>query len=340
MSRAKVLFWVHDPEAPSFRHRLAAHIPALESEGFACEVETFPRRRYGVRILERWSRLREFDLLVVAKFKLETGERSVVRRFAKKIAYDFDDAIYYSKPDRPGDPPGRGTRRVRKFRAMCAIADLATAGNETLAAAARPFATKVEIVPTPIDLAPYSFSPRESSGARLVWIGLPGNLPYLDLLREPLANLRREFPSLCLRIVSERAPAEFPIPVDFLPWSSATEARDLASADIGLMPLTDDEWTRGKGGFKLLQYMAARLPAVASPIGVNREIVVHGETGFLAADSAAWERSLRTLLQEPVRARAMGEAGRRRVEKRYERSIVSRRLVELYRLAIAIPGAS
>ncbi len=106
------------------------------------------------------------------------------------------------------------------------------------------------------------------------------------------------------------------------------------------MPLSDDDWTRGKGGFKLLQYMAARLPTVASPVGVNREIVAEGETGFLAADSAGWERSLRTLLQHPVRARAMGEAGRRRVEERYERSIASRRLVELYRLAIAIPGGS
>jgi glycosyltransferase involved in cell wall biosynthesis len=326
----RILFWVHDPEAPSFRHRLAANIPALEAEGFACEVETFPRRRYGIRILERWARLSAFDLLVVAKFKLEAGERRAVRRLAKRIAYDFDDAIYYAKPDAPGDPPGSGARRIRKFRAMCAITDLVTAGNETLAAAARPFARNVEVLPTPIDLAPYSASSPERSGTRLVWIGLPGNLPYLEILREPLSKLAGEFPNLSLKVISERPPASLPVPVEFVRWSPATEALDLASSDIGVMPLSDDAWTRGKGGFKLLQYMAARLPAVATPVGVNREIVADGETGFLAGDSAGWETSLRTLLQHPVRAREMGEAGRRRVEERYERSFASKRLVELY----------
>ena len=329
--KRRILFWVHDPEAPSFRHRLAAHIPLLESEGFSCEVETFPRRRYGLRVLERAGSLRGFDLLVAAKFKLEIGERPIVRRLAKKIVYDFDDAIYYSKPDRPGDPPGRGARRVRKFRAMCALADLGTAGNETLAAAARPRARRVETVPTPIDLSPYAAVARDGGGPRLVWVGLPGNLPYLDLLREPLARLRPEFPTLSFRIVSERAPADFPVPVEFRPWSSATEARDLASADVGVMPLTDDDWTRGKGGFKLVQYMAARLATVASPVGVNREIVADGESGFLAADPEGWERALRTLLRDRDLARRMGEAGRRRVEERFDRAIVSRRVFELYR---------
>ncbi|MGH9442904.1 MAG: glycosyltransferase family 4 protein [Thermoanaerobaculia bacterium] len=328
--KSRALFWVHDPAAPSFRHRLAVHIPALESEGFACEVETFPRRRYGLRVLERLARAREFDLLVVAKFKLEIGERQAVRRAAKKIAYDFDDAIYYSKPARPGDEPGRGARRVRKFRAMCSITDVVTAGNETLAAAARPFARRVEVVPTPIDLSSYGQPRRASNGLRLVWIGLPGNLPYLDILRGPLATLGAEFPDLSLKVISERPPAGVPIPVEFVPWSSSTEAGELAACDIGVMPLSDDGWTRGKGGFKLLQYMAARLPAVASPVGVNREIVVQGETGFLAPDAAAWETSLRALLRDPGRAREMGLAGRRRVEERYERSIVSRRLARIY----------
>ena len=172
---------------------------------------------------------------------------------------------------------------------MCAIADLVTAGNETLAAAARPYARRVEILPTPIDLAPYSGPSLERSGTRLVWIGLPGNLPYLEILREPLARLSGEFPALSLKVLSERPPAALPIPVEFVRWSAESEARELAACDIGLMPLSDDDWTRGKGGFKLLQYMAARLPTVASPVGVNREIVAEGETGFLAADSSGWE---------------------------------------------------
>ncbi len=97
------------------------------------------------------------------------------------------------------------------------------------------------------------------------------------------------------------------------------------------MPLNDDAWTRGKGGFKLLQYMAAGLPCVASAVGINSEIVVEGATGFLPATLAEWEEALRQLLSDPERRRRFGQAGRRRVEERYERSIVSRRLVELYR---------
>jgi glycosyltransferase involved in cell wall biosynthesis len=337
--KRRILFWVHDPEAPSFRHRIASHLPALESEGFSCDVEIFPRRRYGVRILERAAHLREFDLLVIAKLKLETGERQAVRRLARKIVYDFDDAVYFSKPDRLGDPPDRGRRRIRKFQATCAIADLVTAGNETLASHARPHSRRLEVVPTAIDLFRYTSRARSGSATRLVWIGLPGNLPYLDLVREPLAALRREHPGLSLRVVSERPPEDFPIPVDFVRWSEESEAADLAAADVGVMPLTDDDWTRGKGGFKLLQYMAAGLPCVASPVGVNREIVIDGTTGFLAADDSEWESALRSLLADPAQAKRMGEAGRRRVEERYEKSIVSRRLVELYR-SVAIPGGS
>jgi glycosyltransferase involved in cell wall biosynthesis len=327
----RILFWVNDPQAPSFRHRLAGHIPELESERFSCEVDVFPRRRYGVRVLERLSRLPDFDILVLAKLKLETGERALVRRAARRIVYDFDDAIYIAKPDRPGDPPDDSPRRIRKFRKMCAMADLVTAGNETLASFALPFSRRLEVVPTPVDLSRYVGRSGSRSGTRLVWIGMPGNLPYLHLLREPLAALRGEFPGMTLRIISERSITDCPVPVEFVRWSPETEAADLSESDIGVMPLNDDGWTRGKGGFKLLQYMAAGLPCVASPVGVNREIVSAGLTGFLPSSPGEWEEALRRLLSDAECRRRFGDAGRRRVEERYERSIVSRRIVELYR---------
>ncbi|HET9796001.1 MAG TPA: glycosyltransferase family 4 protein [Thermoanaerobaculia bacterium] len=329
---SRALFWVHDPEAPSFRHRLAAHLPALASAGIAGEVERFPRRRYLLRVLERMRRLRAFDLLVIAKFKLESGERNLVRQAARRIVYDFDDAIYYGKPDRPGEEPDRSPRRVRKFRATCAVADLVTAGNATLAAAARAAARRVEVVPTGIDLSPYpppAGDPR--GGFRIAWIGLPGNLPYLEIVAGALARLAARHPALRLVVVSERPPARFPAPVEFVRWSKEGEAAALSDCDVGIMPLEDDDWTRGKGGFKLLQYMAAGLPTVASPVGVNREIVVEGETGFLAGSAEEWELSLDRLLGDALLRRRMGLAGRRRVEENYAMTIVSRHVVELYR---------
>ena len=337
---SRALFWVHDPEAPSFRHRLAAHFPALEKAGIACEVETFPRRRYVLRVLERARRLSGFDLLVVAKFKLETGERGIVRRGARRIVYDFDDAIYFGKPERIGDEPDRSPRRVRKFRATCALADLVTAGNETLAAAARGSARSVAVVPTGIDLGPYRAAASGSaSGARIAWIGLPGNLPYLAIAEPALARLAERRADLRLAVVSERAPAAFGAPVDLVRWSRETEAAALAACDVGIMPLEDDDWTRGKGGFKLLQYMAAGLPTVASPVGVNREITVEGETGFLASSPEEWERALARLLGDPELRRRMGRAGRRRVEENYAMPIVSERVVALYRGLLGEPRA-
>lgn len=328
----RLLVWVHDPEAPSFRHRIAAHIPALEAAGNACRVEIFPRRRYVLRALERLRRLREFDMLLVAKLKLEAGERRLVRGAIPRLVYDFDDAIYYAKPDRAGEEPDRTRRRVRKFERMCGIADLVLAGNETLAAFARPHARRVEVVPTGIDLAPYGGRAGAApAGPRLVWIGTAGNLPYLKIVEGALSELAAEFPALKLRIVSDRLPGGFSAPLEFARWSSETEAAQLESSDVGIMPLDDDDWTRGKGGFKLLQYMAARLPVVASPVGVNREIVVEGETGFLARGGEEWKASLRRLLADADLRRRMGSAGRRRAEELYERSIVARRIVELLR---------
>jgi len=328
----RALFWVHDAAAPSFRHRLAAHIPALESAGIRCEVDEFPRRRYGARVVARTARLREFDLLVVAKLKLELGERWIVRKRARRIVYDFDDAIYFAKPDRPGEAPDRSPRRVRKFEATCRIADLVTAGNRTLARAAERAARRVEIVPTGIDLSGYARrpEPRKASG-RIAWIGLPGNLPYLQLVERPLARLAERHPGWRLTVLSERSPGRFAAPVEFLPWSKETEAENLSACDVGIMPLEDDEWTRGKGGFKLLQYMAAGLPTVASPVGVNREIVVEGETGFLASSPDEWEERIERLLGDSALRLRMGLAGRRRVEEEYVMTKVSARVVALYR---------
>ncbi len=326
----RALFWVHDPEAPSFRHRLAAHVPSLEAAGFACRVERFPRRRYGWRVVERAASLRATDLLVIAKLKLETGERWLVRKWVRRIVYDFDDAIYFAKPARPGEPPDRSPRRVHKFLVTCAIADLVIAGNEVLAREARRAARRVEVIPTGIDLSPYNPSLAGKVPGRIAWIGLPGNLPYLSILEEPLRRLVQRHPDLRLRVISGRAPDSFAAPVEFVPWSKAGEASDLASCAFGVMPLEDDDWTRGKGGFKLLQYMAAGLPAVASPVGANREIVVDGETGFLAGSPEEWERAIGRLLTDADLRSRMGLAGRRRVEERYAMPRVSNRIVSLF----------
>jgi len=326
----RALFWVHDPEAPSFRHRLAALIPVLREAGWECRVERFPRRQYVWRVWRRAASLREFDLLVIAKLKLESGERGVVRRNARRIVYDFDDAVYFSKPERLGDAPDRGRRRIRKFQATCAIADLVTAGNAVLAEAARVSARRVEIVPTGIETAAYPEREAVRDPGRIAWIGLPGNLSYLALAEEALRAAAATHAGVRLRVISDRAPGNFAAPVEFVRWSAESESRSLSECSIGIMPLPDDDWTRGKGGFKLLQYMAAGLPTIASPVGANREIVVEGETGFFAETPRQWQDAVERLLGDPDLRLRMGEAGRRRARESYDRDVIARRVTALY----------
>lgn len=281
--------------------------------------------------MERGREVSGLDLLVVAKLKLLPPETSWARRKARRIVYDFDDAVYVGKPERPGLPPNRSRWRLAKFAATCRMADLVVAGNEELARFARPFARRAEVVPTGIDVSRYPAGlPPRSGGPVIAWIGLPENLSYLELIRPALAAVAGRVPGLRLRVISSRFPEWPEIPVERVAWSEGSEVAALSTADVGVMPLSDDDWARGKGGFKLLQYMAAGLPCVASPVGANHGIVVDGVTGLLPADGAAWFEALRTLLSSAETRRAMGREGRRRVETLYDRRVLGPRVAALY----------
>lgn len=323
-------FWAYDLGEPSFRHRLAPVQPELERRGWLCEAETLPRRRYLRRIFERRARLGEFDVLVLHRIKATPLELLPLRKASRRIVYDVDDAIYFHKPRRLGDEPDRSWLRQFKFARTCRTADLVIAGNQTIARVAGRATSSVEVVPTPVDLENYERAGLTDRAARtLVWIGLPENVAYLELVHPVLSGLARRYPDLRLRVVSSSFPEWSDVPIERVAWSGATEVASLRSAGVGIMPLTDDDWTRGKCAFKLLQYMAAGLPCVGSAVGANRDVVVEGVTGFLANDAAGWERSLRALLDDPSLAARMGEAGRERVRQHYDRRVVARRVADL-----------
>ena len=328
--RRAALFWAYDLDQPSFRHRMAPVQPELERRGWRCEVETLPKRRYLRRILERRARLRGFDVLVLHRIKATPLELIPLRRVSNRIVYDVDDAIYFHKPRRLGDEPDRSWFRQFKFARTCGTADLVIAGNRTLARVAGRSTSSVEIVPTPVDFDNYERAkPLRRASHTLVWIGLPENVVYLELVRPVLGRLTQRYPDIKLRVVSSSFPDWPEIPIERVHWSKATEIQDLLSAGIGIMPLTDDDWTRGKCAFKLLQYMAAGLPCVGSAVGANCDVVVEGVTGFLASNAADWERALRSLLDDASLAARMGESGRERVRQHYDRRVVARQIADL-----------
>jgi glycosyltransferase involved in cell wall biosynthesis len=313
-----VLLLGYDLDQPSFRHRMRNLIVPLEAQGWQVRVERFPSGRYGLRTWERRRLLRWAHVAVLHQIKLSALEARLFAALTRRRIFDVDDAIYVRKPRRLGEPVGDSRWRRRKFAATCRAADVVAAGNDVLASVARPAARAVAILPTSVDVSCYrQAAPGDDAGPTIVWIGSPENLIYLEMIRPALARLSARHPALKVRVICSKFPAWPEIRVECIPWSEATEAGALAAAHIGIMPLTDDEWSRGKCAFKLLQYMASSLPCVASPVGANAEAVLDGVNGFHAATLEDWERRLEALIVSPQLRARLGAAGLEQVERRY-----------------------
>jgi hypothetical protein len=247
------------------------------------------------------------------------------------LVVDYDDAIYH----RYDMHASRVVRALlgEKIDAVMRRADLVLAGNSYLAERARTAgARRVEIVPTVVDLKRYDAARPEAPAKPISigWIGSPKTAPYLQSVTRLLSDLARRYPVSCVAIGARQDQvAESPLVAR--PWSQTNEVELLRGLDIGIMPLPDEPWTRGKCGYKLIQYMACGLPVVASPVGVNTDIVRHGESGFLAATEQQWEAALTRLILDPDLRRRMGSMGRQRVESEYSLQVQAPRLEQLLR---------
>mgnify|MGYP001194383274 CR=1 FL=1 len=273
-----------------------------------------------------------FDLVWIEKEALPWLplwlERLLLR--GRPYVLDFDDAIFHSYDL-------HFSTLVRNFFGqridhLMAGARLVIAGNEYLARRARDAnAPWIEVLPTVIDLERYKVRPTrivQPDPLRIVWIGSPSTIHYLSLLQEPLTRLSRQF-SVRLRVIGARIPHMPGVDAEFVPWSEETEVASIQECDIGVMPLLDSPWERGKCGYKLIQYMACGLPVVASPVGVNSQIVHANENGLLANNDKEWVRALDLLLGNATLRQHMGAVGRKKVEDAYCMQQVVPRLTAL-----------
>jgi len=346
----KILFLVPYPltESPSQRFRFEQYFNFLTENGHRFHVQSFLdsdnwRIFFGsTKFLSTLSALlkgffkRFLILFQIGAYSIVFIHREVTpigppifewiisQILRKKIIYDFDDAIWMT--DRKNESWLLKTLKWRsKIQSICRWSYKISCGNDYLSSYARQFNKNVFYNPTTIDTEnlhnPLLYKKDDEDKIIVGWTGSHSTLKYLIELEPILRILENKYPHIQINVISDIPPKLNLRKLHFNRWSLATEIHDLAQFDIGIMPLPDDEWAKGKCGFKALQYMSLQIPTVASPVGVNSIIISHGENGFLCSSPQEWEQCISTLIENKNLRDAVGRNGRKKVRDRY--SVVS-----------------
>jgi len=337
----KILFWVPYPsEGASNRYRVEQYLPYLKKETIRYSLRPFwSRQAYKILYLKGCyfrkaifficgTLSRILDLLVIFRYDIVFIHReaypigwaffdSVLSLIGKPIIFDFDDAIFlpassqsnyfikrFKKPEKVDDA-------IKKSKYVIA-------GNSYLADFALRFNRSVTIIPTPIDTDKYYPVVKGPSEKIIIgWIGSFTTLYFLDPMREVFIFLSKKFPDVRFKVVGGNFSINGLSCVISKPWSPDQELDDLSTFDIGIMPMPDNDWTKGKCGFKAILYMSMGIPCVCSPVGMNNEIIRDGVNGFLADNQEEWVSKLSFLIGDFKLRRKIGEEARRTVEEKY-----------------------
>lgn len=359
-----VLFLVPYPtEAPSNRLRIEQYFPYLRKHGVKTRLRPFMsrsffRRRYrsgeyaqkaisiSLSIFSRLLDIRraaESDVIVVHREAFPFGGAIVERAMAatgRPIVFDFDDAIYLPNVGGEAGSLARLLRRPEKTARIIELSSVVIAGNDALRQYARQYNDRITVIPTPVDTDHFrpQAAPTEHDGVVIGWIGSNTTAPYLKMVEPALEELSRRHPGLELRIVGgSYQPPGLPH-VSLRRWGLESELRELHGFDIGIMPMPDTEWTRGKCGFKTLFYMSVGLPSVSSPVGITTDIIQNGCNGYLASSTEEWVERLGLLIEDAAARRRVGLAGRQTVEEKFSLHTQAPRLLAALEQAAASRG--
>jgi glycosyltransferase involved in cell wall biosynthesis len=326
------------------------YLPFLENEGVEVDVhalitdpmlrERYRGQRYSTskligayfRRVETLLQRSRYDILWVEKEALPWWPLWTERVLYANVPYilDYDDAVFHNY-----DLHSKAwVRRFfgRRLDGLMAGAAAVIAGNNYLAERATAAgAASINVVPTVVDTTEYvprGSSDRGGNRLQIVWIGSPSTQQYLELVYEPLRLLAKRY-AFVFRVIGGENVAVPGVDTEYVGWCEETEREQIRECSVGIMPLSDTPWERGKCGYKLIQYMACGLPVVASPVGVNREIVDHGVSGLLAETDADWISGLELLLADAETRARMGLAGRKRVEEYYSLAVQGPRILQI-----------
>jgi len=338
MSEIDALFLTkYDRKGASSRYRSLQYFPHFEEAGISCShsplfSDTYLEQLYEtgdrplglvltnyLRRIRSLLQIRKYDIIILEKELLPYAPALFERllgQFDVPVIADYDDAIFHNY-DRSDNPI---VRRFlgQKIDVVMREADAVVAGNEYLASRARSAgASRVETIPTVIDLEKYTQVPPDTEGPLTIgWIGSPDTIrfvePIVDALRETCEAIDANV------VLVGSGPVDFDgVPVEVVEWSEETEIDSITRFDVGIMPLQETPWQRGKCGLKLIQYMGCGKPVVASPIGVNTSIVTEDVNGYLASTHDEWVTQLKRIEADRELARQLGTNGRQRVENKY-----------------------
>lgn len=332
----KVLCVVEPGKAPSTRLRLRDCLVRYSELGV--ETTVLSSRRSSVanrlRLIREAAR---HDVVVLFKILgFSELELTLLQRANRRIVFDFDDAVMFR--DQKHRKRLRG-KNFKKFLRTLKHCEAAVAGNDFLACFAEACGPRTIVLPTSIDLTKYRLKEfGDAPGLTIGWLGLSDGLPYLRHIQPALHRLSEKFPGLRLKVISDKPLHLDGVKIDNETWSLETEQANLASFDIGIMPLWDSVWTRGKCGYKILQYMGVGTAVVASDVGVNSEIITHGQNGFLARTQDDWVKTLSQLIENAQLRKDFGLRGRELVEARFSLEAFARGYVKLFQEVAHTPG--
>ncbi|MBI3011119.1 MAG: glycosyltransferase family 4 protein [Candidatus Omnitrophica bacterium] len=332
----------HGEAGPSTRFRVLQWAPYLRQMGCFLSLKAFFSAEMTVAFYQpgrvmakaaeiaagtarRWATLaslsKQADALLIHRELFPLGRRpfwGALERFPGPVIYDYDDAMFL--PQRAGRGILGRLENVETPKAVMRRSDVVLAGNQFLADYARPYARRVVVLPTCIDTG--RFVPRPASvdggGTPVVgWIGSYTAAKYLHSLAGALREAARTAPFRLYAIGSDALPVIEGVQIEQVEWELEREVEDFQRCDIGLYPLWDDAWARGKCAFKAIQFMACGVPVLASAIGMNLELIQDGVNGYLASTREEWVDKLTRLFEDPQLRLRLGRAGRQTVEARY-----------------------
>jgi len=336
-------------KGPSSRVRFYQYLPYLAEAGFSFDVRPFFSDAYIDALFKRHPRnilgiissyfQRIFTILKSGRYDLVWMQyellpfipycfENIFLSGRTKLVVDYDDAVFH----RYDQHSNRAVRKILggKISKIMRSAHIVVAGNQYIADYAKKSgAERATILPSAVDTKRYQIAKKQTGPViRIGWIGTPGTVKYLESLRPIFERCLSEKMKLVI-VGSDTPDTLHGLPIENISWRENSEVQSIQSFDIGIMPLTDSPFERGKCGYKLIQYMACGIPVIASPVGLNTEIVDHGKNGFLVSNELEWVDALTKLKEDSGLRQYMGQNGRKLVEEKYSLQVCSPKLITL-----------